>query len=299
MEIGKFHMHVQGAGGRVVETLELIGRAGRPMRGDEIRAGGVLYVVERVVYEEEEQRTVRRYAMPHLYVRRVGSRKRAPAKGEGAPFRGPEGGAEVIPLHPPSGDCAILPAALVELLAAIGYREQATQFDEYRAAAAELLRGPAGWYLDRALPEKLRRASRLAKQELARACLRHSWGPAIASTTPAQIDRVAAGSTDPTSPEIFTREPRIFAIPKLALNSNDSENVRAAPSEPGIALGGAAQLSGGGGARGASDGPGPPPAGTLAAPPARPTSPDAARSPAGAPASRPRPRASAPAAGAR
>ncbi len=71
--IGGYVVCVVDASGRVTAEVERFSQCGRPHIGDEIEVEGKVYYVERVRYVEEDQRTVRVYTMPRLFVRTVRS----------------------------------------------------------------------------------------------------------------------------------------------------------------------------------------------------------------------------------
>ncbi len=70
MSVGTFTVVVLDRNGRTLSSVERTSRCGCPRIGEEIMLDGSIYVVERVVHEDDpDDRTVRRYIEPRVIVR--------------------------------------------------------------------------------------------------------------------------------------------------------------------------------------------------------------------------------------
>ena len=77
MRVGTFTVVVLDREGHPLSSVERTSHYGCPRIGEEILLSGVTYRVERVVYEDErDDRTVRRYVEPRVFVRDVRPRRR-------------------------------------------------------------------------------------------------------------------------------------------------------------------------------------------------------------------------------
>ena len=177
MGIGHFTLLVQDRSGRTIRELEAVSRSGRPLVGDRFQMLGATYVVHLVSFEEDPEpaRTVRTYYSPQITLRPVGSRPARPNDDEDAGGARPlfpsthDGTRSVLPFSPPATSTvgltsAYLPLNLVANLVAVGYRVQATDFDNDKHLAAAILRSPAGQDLRETLPATFDLLSRTAKQ---------------------------------------------------------------------------------------------------------------------------------------
>lgn len=173
--IGYFVLVVQDRSGRAQHEIEAVSRSGRPVVGDRFHLLGTTYVVDHVDFKEDESPKLRNDFYPVLFLRPLGARPTGGGDDPDKPRIFPsthEGGRKVLPFQPPAGtalerlSAAYFPASLVLNLVAVGYRAQASDFDNDRRLAFALLRTPAGQDLKPTLPDDLGELSRLAKQNL-------------------------------------------------------------------------------------------------------------------------------------
>jgi hypothetical protein len=174
---------------------------GHPVAGDEIVVDGRVYVVERVRHQDDAEASAsdRVYTVAHLFLRAcAGGPGRAPSPEASPP--------EVLPFRPPTpgGDRAIasdiLPATLVALLVACGYREQASRFRTGRRVTARLVRAGHGWLVDGATPAAMWRLSRRAKRCYGEAAELIARVPLTSSCATGAPARAAAPSSPAARP---------------------------------------------------------------------------------------------------
>jgi hypothetical protein len=191
MSVGSYQIVIEDLDGNVVAALDRTSRIGRPAVGDEVIVEGQIYRVTRVRYEDDpEDRTVRRYMNARLFVRRPRPEpRRRDADGSRVlPFKPPRRAAASEPPLPPS---AILPPSLVAVLAATGYRRQATELKARSRVARRLQRQGDGWFVAEHDPDELYRRSRLAKRHYG------EWVAIIAELSGAEtISWSCAGPSD-------------------------------------------------------------------------------------------------------
>jgi hypothetical protein len=196
---------VEAADGRAHQELCRTATTGHPAAGEEVIIDGAAYEVTRVRHQDDpDAPTERVYTVAWVFVRPLG----APATPWPTPPSGPASAPwapRVLPfaLPAPGGDgqveSAILPATLVALLVACGYREQASRYRAARRVTARLRRDGHGWIVDEVAPAAWWQASRRAKHAftaaaglLAGARLSGSCAPALPNRpSPAPSPRAA------------------------------------------------------------------------------------------------------------
>jgi hypothetical protein len=152
--VGDYIVVIEDASGGVLGELERAACSGHPRVGEQIAIDGRLYTVNRVCHEEDGSACAsRQYTYARVFVR---AGRRGPGERELIPFQMP-------PLLP-GVRSEILPEALIAILVACGYRAQATDLRARARAAAQLLRGGYGWYVQLDDPARARRLSRQAKR---------------------------------------------------------------------------------------------------------------------------------------
>ena len=69
MKTLEYEVVIEDAAGRPRRTVARTATTGRPLVGEEMVVDGVLYEVHRVRHEQEEERTLRIYPWPRVFVR--------------------------------------------------------------------------------------------------------------------------------------------------------------------------------------------------------------------------------------
>jgi hypothetical protein len=77
MSIGAYAITIEDEDGRAVRLVERTTTAGRPVVGEDVEVDGALYRVRAVRHDQVDDRTVRVYTRPRLFVRPV--RRRVPS----------------------------------------------------------------------------------------------------------------------------------------------------------------------------------------------------------------------------
>jgi hypothetical protein len=180
---------VESADGRSPRELCRTATTGHPAAGDEVIIDGAAYVVTRVRHQDDpEPPTDRVYTVAWVFVRPLGA---MPAARPTTPStNAPPWSPRVLPFAapPPGRDgrvaSAILPATLVALLVACGYREQASRYRAARRVSARLRRDGHGWIVDDVAPAALWQASRRAKHGFAAAAALVAGGGLSGSCAP-------------------------------------------------------------------------------------------------------------------
>jgi hypothetical protein len=164
MLIGDYIVVILDADGRVLGEHVLTASTGHPQVGHELKLGdGPTYVVERVVHESDGNELSRRtYSYARVF---VSEKPRSADEDE------PDRSRRVLPFADPgpAASGVILPASLIAVLVACGYRAQATEFKSRRRLTGRLVRDGYGWFVERESATELRRLSRLAKRYFAEA----------------------------------------------------------------------------------------------------------------------------------
>jgi hypothetical protein len=184
---------VEGPDGRATRELCRTATTGHPLAGDEVLLDGVAYTVTRVRHQDDpDPPSERIYTIAWVYLRPLaGGAPRLPLPS--SPDRPTHPTApSVLPFTPPprahDGSVAsiVLPATLVAVLVACGYREQATRYRAARRSTARLVRDGHGWIVEPLAPAAWWQASRRAKRAFAGAAALVMAGGLSASCAPAR-----------------------------------------------------------------------------------------------------------------
>lgn len=165
MLIGDYIILVESDSGSVIGSEIRTSTSGRPTVGEEIALSDKVYAVERVRHEDDpESPAGRTYTIAKVYVRLVEGAR--PVRRRPKP---PQDGSRVPPFVAPVGssdspvESAYLPAPLVAVLVACGYRALASEYRARRRISARLVRDGQGWFVDEP-PAECWRESRRAKR---------------------------------------------------------------------------------------------------------------------------------------
>jgi hypothetical protein len=160
--VGYCRLVIEDSTGKTVrddEELCIVVRSGRPDVGSQISLDFGRFVVDRVEFEPEPRargKTVRNYYYPILFLRPVGGVRTSPSGPGRKPSlfpSGHDGSRNVIAVdfvgaaNASELTSTILPVNLIANLVTIGYRVQASDFDDDRRLAATLLRSDEGRFL--------------------------------------------------------------------------------------------------------------------------------------------------------
>jgi hypothetical protein len=150
MLIGDYIILVESDSGSVIGSEIRTSTTGRPSVGEEIALNDKVYTVERVRHEDDpESPSGRTYTIAKVYVRIVEGAR--PVRRRPKP---PQDGSRIPPFVAPAGpsdtpvESAYLPAPLVAVLVACGYRALASEYRARRRITARLMRDGHGWFVD-------------------------------------------------------------------------------------------------------------------------------------------------------
>jgi hypothetical protein len=219
MRAREYLIVVEPAGGAPARELCRTATTGHPALGDEIVVDHRSYTVSRVRHEDdlEAPGDDRVYTVTRVFVRpRPGGDARRP----GDPAVATEPGPRVLTFRAPAADgdgaltCALLPAPLVAVLVAAGYREQASRHRVARRVMASLRRAGHGWFVDGG--EDHRQLSRRAKRHFAEVAALIARWPLDGRARPSVPPRRLAGCGHAAvawRAGIRQRPPRCSAVP--------------------------------------------------------------------------------------
>jgi len=200
MLVGEYAITILGEDGRSHAELVQTAATGHPAVGDELILGGRLYVVERIRHEQDLDTgsSSRVYSHARLFVRPVVG-PQPTSEPDDEPTTG-----RVLPLVlPPRGAVSseILPASLIAVIVACGYRSLASAWRAERRRRFRLSREGRALLLDEPTPGDCWNRSRLAKQHYAKmvaAICDGRFAGAIRGSASSPVELRASQRTRPT-----------------------------------------------------------------------------------------------------